>query len=95
MSFCQYNSYVMEREDEDQNVIPGEWRDRRDLPDITRHLGANRDTLTVKYQRDILKVYYNYDACAVALQDRMIHSGCSENIRDPAPPTFHSEYTKN
>ena len=63
---------VMDREDEDHNVIPGEWRDGRDLPDMTRHLGGNRDTLAAKDQRDTLKAYYNSDAGAVAWQGRMI-----------------------
>ena len=63
---------VMDREDEDHNVIHGEWRDGRDLPHMTRHLGGNRDTLAAKDQRDTLKAYYNSDAGAVAWQERMI-----------------------
>ena len=67
---------VMAREDGDHNVThnvtPGEWRDVKDLPDITRHLGGNRDTLAAKDQRVTLKAYYNSDAGAVAWQERMI-----------------------
>ena len=85
----------MDREVEDHNFIPDEWRDGRDLPDMTRHLGDNRDTLAAKDQMDILKAYYNYDVGAVAWQERVINSGCSENIRNPAPSKFHSECTKN
>ena len=50
----------------------GEWIAGRDLPDMTRHLGGNRDTLAAKNQRDIPTAYYNYDAGAVAWQERMI-----------------------
>ena len=63
---------VMDREDGDHNVTPGEWRDGRDLPDMTRHLGGNRDTLAAKDQGATLKAYYNSDEGAVAWQERMI-----------------------
>ena len=63
---------VMDREDEVHSVTSGEWRDVKDLPDITRHLGGNRDTLAAKDQRVTLKAYYNSDAGAVAWQERMI-----------------------
>ena len=46
--------------------------DGRDLPDMTRHLGGNHDTLAAKDQRVTLKAYYNSDAGAVAWQERMI-----------------------
>ena len=63
---------VMDREDGDHNVTPGEWRDGRDLPDMTRHMGGNRDTLAAKDQGVPLKAYNNYDADAFAWQERMI-----------------------
>ena len=70
--YSRFQYEVMEREDEVHNVIHGEWRDGRDLPDMTRHLGGNRDTLAAKDQRDTMKAYYNSDSGAVAWQERMM-----------------------
>ena len=62
---------MLDREDQQYNLIPGAWRDGYDMQDINRNIGGNTSKKRAKGQRDLLKLYYN-DIGAVPWQERMI-----------------------
>ena len=63
---------IMDREDADHNIIPGEWRNGLDLPDLRVDDGRNTGTKAAQIQRQYLKEYYNNPVGAVSLQNKMI-----------------------
>ena len=50
---------MLDREDEEGNVVPGEWRNNIQLADIDNVRGGNIATHAGKKQRELLKLYYN------------------------------------
>ena len=64
---------ALDQEDNLHAVIPGAWRDGRDVPDMD-HIGGgnNRATRAAKAQRDYLKEYYNSPVGAVPWQLNMV-----------------------
>ena len=62
---------MLDREDQDHNLIPGAWRTGYEMHDINRNLGGNTSKNRAKGQRDLLKLYYS-DIGSVPWQDRMI-----------------------
>lgn len=63
---------LLDREDENHNIIPGAWRQDQQLPDMQQGRRGNRTTTAAKDQRDTLRAYYNSPAGAVPWQERMI-----------------------
>ncbi len=64
---------VGDQEDPEHNLIPGQWREGEELPDIERPGGGrNRDTIAAKNQREYLTRYYCSPVGAVPWQERMI-----------------------
>ena len=62
----------LDREDEDHNLIPGDWRRNADLfPMDGRHQGV-RDLEVAKVQRQTLVAYFNSPAGSVPWQENMI-----------------------
>lgn len=72
MRYPQMQNAEMDKEDEDHNLIPGEWRNGTAMPDLARNLGHNRDNVEGKNQRDYLKHYFNSPAGSVPWQDRAL-----------------------
>ncbi len=56
----------------DYKVIPGRWRDRFNLLDVSKINSSNRQTKAGKDQRDYLCAYYNSSAGSVPWQDQAI-----------------------
>ena len=64
---------ALDQEDDDHVLIPGEWRQGRNLQDVmNRDFRGNRVTAAGQNQRDYLKEYYNSPAGAVPWQNNMI-----------------------
>jgi hypothetical protein len=64
---------LLDKEDVDHNVVPGEWRLDHPMHDMEEVLPAgNRMTRTAKQQRLLLKHYYNNPIGAVDWQNQMI-----------------------
>ena len=63
---------LVDREDANHNVIPGEWRRGRNMADCDVAQGPNRDNREGKKLRNLLKHWVNSPAGSVAWQDRMI-----------------------
>ncbi len=59
----------MEREDDQNNVIPGEWRRCNTWEQELQRIHGNRETKAGKQLREYLKHYYNSAAGAVPLHD--------------------------
>ena len=62
-----------DREDPDGAIIPGAWRNNRNMQDCNPPVGGNIDYKIAKAQRDTLKHYYN-SIGAVPWQDTMIRA---------------------
>lgn len=62
----------VDHEDDDHNLIPGEWREDPPLNDGISEFANNTSTRRSKLQRDYLAAYYNSAAGAVPWQDDMI-----------------------
>ena len=60
---------LVDQEDADHNLIPGEWRDTAKVEQV---IAPNRDTKAAKQQREYLRLYLSSAAGSVSWQDRMI-----------------------
>ena len=63
---------MLDREDDQHHVNPGQWRQGKQLPPLMPNPGNNRDTKAAKNQRDYLREYYNSEVGAVAWQQKMV-----------------------
>ena len=61
-----------DHEDEDHHLVPGAWRNGRQMEDVNNPVGGNRSSKVAKAQRAYLKHYYNSAAGSVEWQERMI-----------------------
>ena len=61
----------VDREDEDHQIIPGEWRREANMEPIDRRNLGGRDLESAKVQRQTLVAYFNSAAGKVQWQDRM------------------------
>jgi len=70
---------LLDREDQDHNVIPGEWRrDRRILADLKKIRAPNAASRQAKKQRVLLKHYLNSPVGSVPWQNRaVLHPGAN------------------
>ena len=75
----QQNALV-DQEDEDHQVVPGAWRDGRNMEDMEDVAGGNRATMRGKAQRLYLTHYVNSAVGSVPWQDRIVL---------PPPPEPH------
>ena len=65
----------MDLEDDDHNVIPGDWRQNAAMAEVEQVNAPNRDTREAKQQREYLRLYLGSPAGSVPWQDRMIPEG--------------------
>ena len=72
LRYPQMQDQLVDREDVDGNVIPGEWRRGRNMRDCEVVQGHNRDNREGKKLRNLLKHWVNSPAGAVPWQDKMI-----------------------
>ncbi len=59
---------ALDAEDNQLNLIPGDWRNGVQMHDVLNIIGRNRATQAFKQQREYLKLYYNSPTGAVPLQ---------------------------
>ncbi len=74
-AICCHNimqNAAMDWEDDNNNVIPGEWRRGNTLEQELQCIHGNRESNAGKQLREYLKHYYNSAAGAVPWQDDMI-----------------------
>ena len=50
---------MLDRKDQDHNLIPGAWRTGYEMHDINQNIGGNTSKKRAKGQRDLLKLYYS------------------------------------
>lgn len=72
MKYPRLQNNLVDREDDDHNVIPGEWRRGRNMQDCVVVQGPNRDNREGKKIRNLLKHWVNSPAGSVPWQDNMI-----------------------
>ena len=72
MRYPQMQNAEVDREDEDHNLIPGEWRDGIVMGDPPQWTGNNRDNAEGKRYRDYLKHYLCSPAGSVPWQEKAI-----------------------
>lgn len=63
---------LLDREDENHQLVPGAWRDEAQLKDIEEVLDRNYPSKIAKQQRLYLKHYYSSPAGSVPWQERMV-----------------------
>ena len=63
---------IADREDDNHQMIPGEWRADINLAEIEREAASKNPSREAKGMRDYLKLYYNSEAGAVPWQENMI-----------------------
>jgi hypothetical protein len=63
---------MLDREDADNNVIPGQWRQGAQMVGAAAEPNLVRGTVHAQEQRDYLKDYYNSPAGSVPWQERMV-----------------------
>ena len=56
----QLHAALLDEEDDQHILIPGEWRELAQLYDLPRVIGGNKDTNAGKRQREILMHHFNY-----------------------------------
>ena len=69
--YPQGQNHLLDREDGNHDLIPGAWREGRQLLGL-HNIGGNRQTRAGKLQRDYLKHYYCSPAGSVPWQERML-----------------------
>ncbi len=50
---------ALDAEDDQLNLIPGDWMNGAQMQDVLNVVGGNRVTRVDKLQREYLKLYYN------------------------------------
>ncbi len=70
--FPTLQNQLVDREDANHDVIPGEWRQDAPMHDMEQYERGNRLTKMAKKQRDYLREYYSSDVGSVSWQDAMI-----------------------
>ena len=63
---------VLDQEDQNHQLVPGDWRNGAQMRDVDNVVGGNRQTRAAKQQREYLKLYLSSAAGAVDWQDRMV-----------------------
>ena len=63
---------LLDKEDAHRNIVPGVWRQERDMSDCVFALGHNRDNREGKKQRNLIKHWSNSRAGSVSWQDKKI-----------------------
>lgn len=69
-------NHLVDQEDQEGNIIPGQWRQFVDMTSVERAWGPNAATKEAKKYREYLKLYINSEAGQVEWQRRMVqHAG--------------------
>ena len=63
---------LLDKEDENHAVVPGAWRQDRNMQDLHNVMGGNRAMRAAKLQQLYLKHYINSRAGSVPWQNKMI-----------------------
>ena len=66
------HNILLDQEDEEHNLVPGQWREQSNMQDVQQVAGPNRDIVAGKRQREVLRLYFNSPAGSLLWQDRMI-----------------------
>ncbi len=72
MRYPGLQNVLLNQEDDQHHVIPGEWRNGVNMQDVDNLVSDNRTTRMAKKQREYLKLYFNSQAGSVPWQGRMI-----------------------
>ncbi len=72
MQYPGLQNALLDQEDDQHHVIPGEWRNGANMQDVDNLICGNRTIIMAKKQREYLKFYLNSLAGSVPWQDRMI-----------------------
>ena len=63
---------ALDKEDDNHDLITGEWRQEANMHEGEQVVAPNRDTRAGKQQWEYLRLYFNSAAGSVPWQDRMI-----------------------
>jgi hypothetical protein len=63
---------LVDAEDANNNIVPGQWRQQVQLADLNVVGGANRAFLSGKRHREYLHEYFDSEAGSVAWQECMV-----------------------
>ena len=72
MRYPNMQNPLFDREDQDHNIIPGQWRVNANRHEIQQVHGHNIDSTVGKRQRETLRLYFNSPAGSVPWQHRMV-----------------------
>ena len=67
-----HHQVLIDREDDNGQLIPGEWRLDANMHDMEQARGPSREATKAKKEREYLKLYFNSPAGSVPWQDRMV-----------------------
>ena len=70
--YPHHQNRLVDREDENHQVIPGQWRQDAEMPDLGGQLRGHRLNEHAKLQREYLRRYFNSPAGSVPWQENMI-----------------------
>ncbi len=56
---------LLDHNDDQHHVIPGEWRNSANMQDVDNQVGGNRTTRMAKKQREYFKLYFNSPTVSV------------------------------
>ncbi len=66
--YTELQTAALDAEDDQLNLIPGDWRNSAQMQDVLNIVVGNRATQAAKQQREYLKLYYNSPTRAVLWQ---------------------------
>ena len=72
LHFPALQNAVLDEEDQNHQLVPGEWRNGAQMQDVHNVVGGNQLTRAVKQQREYLKLYLSSPAGAVEWQEHMV-----------------------
>ncbi len=72
MRYPGLQNALLDQEDDQHHVIPGEWRNGANMQDVDNLVRGNQTAIMAKKQKEYLKLYFNSLAGSVPWQERMI-----------------------
>ena len=67
-----HHQALVDQEDANGNLIPGDWRRNANMHDMEQARGPTRESTKAKQEREYLKLYFNSPAGSVPWQDNMV-----------------------